>query len=61
LHGIFESEGFRRSLLSNLKPGSGFNDAGNRLPSKDEIYDRLAGPVRQSLDIGRIYRICGLA
>ena len=59
LHGLFDNEDFRRSLLRNIKPG--YEPAGQRqLPSKEEQYDKLAALVRESLDIDLIYRICGL-
>jgi adenosylcobyric acid synthase len=60
LHGLFDNEGFRRTLLHNIKPDYQPMGTQSELPSKEEQYDKLAEVVRQSLDIQRIYRICGL-
>lgn len=60
LHGLFDDDAFRRSLLENIKQGYKFGNVENKLPSKEEQYDKLAALVRQSLDIERIYRITGL-
>ena len=59
LHGLFDNEGFRVSLLQNIKPEYNSKEI-KGLPSKDEQYDKLAALVRQNLDMDRIYRICGL-
>ncbi len=59
LHGLFDNDIFRRSLLQNIKPG--YEPEGQSLLlSKEEQYDKLAALVRESLDIERIYSICGL-
>ncbi|MFA4835543.1 MAG: cobyric acid synthase CobQ, partial [Dehalococcoidia bacterium] len=63
LHGIFENERFRRVLLANIKQGYRPSDEGaycTPLPSKEDQYNKLADVVRRSLDIERIYEICGL-
>ncbi len=60
LHGLFDDEGFRRSLLDNIKPGYQFGSSKSNLPSKEEQYDRLAALVRENLNIESIYRISGL-
>ena len=60
LHGLFDSEQFRRTLLRNVKPGYRPDETGSQLPSKEEQYDKLANLVRESLDIEQIYRICGI-
>ena len=59
LHGLFDSEEFRRSLLMNIKPDFRFS-VDSQLPSKEEQYDKLAFLVRENLDIEQIYRICRL-
>ncbi|MFO8010314.1 MAG: cobyric acid synthase [Dehalococcoidia bacterium] len=60
MHGLFDSEHFRRAVLGNIKPQWRLKTAYRRIPSKEEQYDKLATLVRDSLDIERIYRICGL-
>ena len=60
LHGIFDNERFRRALLHNIKPGYQAVETQNELISKEDQYDKLAMIVRESLDIRRIYEICGL-
>ncbi|MDD5093290.1 MAG: cobyric acid synthase [Dehalococcoidia bacterium] len=60
LHGLFDNERFRRALLRNIKPSYEISGAPPDLPSGDEQYNKLADLVRQSLDIERIYQICGL-
>lgn len=58
-HGVFDSDGFRRWFIDRLRIRKG-------LPAKGEIccrydiepaLDRLAGVVRQSLDMEAIYRL----
>lgn len=67
LHGLFENAAFRRGYLAALRgdraPMSAMQDeppgeAERRF--RQQQYDRLAGLVRRSLDIPRIYRIIGL-
>ena len=61
LHGLFHDQTFRTAFLNNLRRRKGLSPQGpSALPSKDEYYDRLADLVRGSLDMGRIYEICGL-
>ncbi|MCL0047874.1 hypothetical protein M1N20_00150, partial [Dehalococcoidia bacterium] len=56
LHGLFDNGRFRRGLLHNIKP----LDMQSEPPTREEQYDKLAMIVRESLDIGRIYELCGL-
>ncbi|MCL0039211.1 cobyric acid synthase CobQ, partial [Dehalococcoidia bacterium] len=56
LHGLFDNGRFRRGLLHNIKP----LEMQSELPTREEQYDNLAMIVRESLDIGRIYELCGL-
>ncbi|MCL0064510.1 cobyric acid synthase [Dehalococcoidia bacterium] len=56
LHGLFDNGRFRRGLLHNIKP----LEMQSEPPTREEQYDELAMIVRQSLDMERIYRICGL-
>jgi adenosylcobyric acid synthase len=61
LHGIFDNAALRRALLGALAARRGlalrFDGA---VPSRGEQYDRLAGHVREHLDVPRIYRVMGL-
>jgi len=59
MHGLFDNDSFRCTLLGNIKPGYQAS-SGVLFPSKDEQYDKLASVVRRSLDINRIYRICAM-
>lgn len=60
LHGLFDSEELRRGLLRNIGWGVSPDMAGVRPPSPDEQYDRLADLVRETVDMARIYEICGI-
>jgi adenosylcobyric acid synthase len=60
LHGLFDNERFRRGLLHNIKPDYQPLETQSELPSREEQYDKLAMIVRKSLDMGRIYELCGL-
>ncbi|MBI4306204.1 MAG: cobyric acid synthase [Chloroflexi bacterium] len=70
IHGIFENEALRRSVLSFLAarkgvalPGheSASPDAISQVISKEQRYDRLASRVRANLDMDLVYRTIGLA
>ncbi|MDP2728656.1 MAG: cobyric acid synthase CobQ, partial [Dehalococcoidia bacterium] len=61
IHGLFQERAFRTAFLNNLRRGKGLSpQRSSVLPSKEEYYDRLADLVRGSLDMGKIYEICGL-
>jgi adenosylcobyric acid synthase len=58
IHGIFQSHGFRRGLLNNLRKRKGLPERIYDAPlDKEKHYDALADLVRSSLDIKAIYRI----
>ncbi|MCL0076589.1 cobyric acid synthase [Dehalococcoidia bacterium] len=59
LHGLFDNGRFRRGLLHNIKPDCPL-EMQSEPPTREEQYDNLAVIVRESLDIGRIYELCGL-
>jgi adenosylcobyric acid synthase len=62
LHGLFENEGVRASLLGFLRRRRGLPPPPARpLPSRDEDYDRLAAALREHLDLGDLRRIAGLS
>lgn len=58
MHGLFHNDGFRQTLLNNLREYWGLAEGrgGNNL-NKDKEYDKLAELVRQNLNIKEIYRI----
>lgn len=61
LHGLFDNAGLRGALLDSLRRQKGLPAlARGSLLSRRQQYDRLADLVRHSLDIPRIYGICGL-
>lgn len=61
LHGVFDADVFRRSFLDRLRVRKGLAP----LRSVQAVYDleaaldRLAGVVRENLDMERIYRLLG--
>ncbi len=65
IHGIFDNTRFRRALIERVKKGRGLSTAGDT-PEMDykarseESYRRLAGCVRDSLDMELIYQMMGL-
>jgi adenosylcobyric acid synthase len=61
LHGIFENDGVRASLLGFLRRRRGLPAATlSPLPSRDHEYDRLAAALREHVDIAAVRRIAGL-
>ena len=57
LHGIFENESIRESLLSRLRELKGCAAAGHSpIFSKEAEYERLAAAVRESVDMDAICR-----
>ncbi len=52
LHGLFESEGFRRWWLERLRPGTALP----KIPTENR-FDALADAVRKSIDVDSLYRI----
>ena len=59
LHGLFESDGFRKSFLDGMRrrKGVGQSAAASYERLKQEGFDRLADIVRQSLDMEKIYEL----
>lgn len=62
IHGIFENDGLRRSLLAALRERKGLPAPTGEpaIPSRHEEYDRLATAVEESLDRALLDRIVGL-
>ncbi|SNB46973.1 cobyric acid synthase [Geobacter sp. DSM 9736] len=59
LHGIFENEGFRRSLLNRLRAAKGLPVQEARSSAPDS-FDLLAEHLERHLDMERLFAICGL-
>jgi adenosylcobyric acid synthase len=59
LHGVFDSDGFRKSFLNNLRTqkGTGPSPTGSYELLKQEGFDKLADIVRTSLDMEKIYAL----
>ncbi|TKB27409.1 cobyric acid synthase [Desulfopila sp. IMCC35006] len=59
LHGIFDSDEFRRWFIDNLRQRAGLQPAGEILaPYNLEIgFDRLAACVRENVDMDALYRL----
>jgi adenosylcobyric acid synthase len=62
LHGIFDDDGVRASLLNFLRRRRGLppRPLARRLPSRDAEYDRLAAALRAHLDLAAVRAIAGL-
>lgn len=66
LHDLFHNDLFRRRWLNNLRLKKGLpplEEGAEALQIKkrrEESYDRLAGVLRENLDLERLYRIMGL-
>ncbi|TFG78531.1 MAG: cobyric acid synthase, partial [Spirochaetales bacterium] len=61
LHGIFDTDGFRRAFLNGLRERRGLAPLPiHPRPSLDENISRLADAVRESVDLGAIRRELGL-
>jgi adenosylcobyric acid synthase len=55
LHGLFENDGVRHSLLGYLRRRRGLPPRPPRpLPSRDADYDRLASMIRDNVDLERL-------
>ena len=60
IHGIFDNDEYRRAVLDALRVRKGLAPLGVILDTqarKDAAYNRLAGVVRQSMDMDLVYRI----
>ena len=64
LHGIFDNDEFRRSVLDALRLRKGLPALSGGSPKyseqKEAAYDRLADLVRANLDMAAIRRVMGL-
>ena len=62
LHGIFDSDEFRRAFLDRLRRRAGLKPIGEVVAPYDlePALDRLAERLRQALPIEQLYRVMGL-
>jgi adenosylcobyric acid synthase len=60
LHGIFEEPSTRAALIGWLAARRSLDLVGGTVPGREAEYDRLADAVRNSLDMGAVYRLIGL-
>lgn len=62
LHGLFENEVIRAHTLAFLRSRRGIPEcsARQRIPSKQDEYDRLEVVVREHIDCELLWRLTGL-
>ncbi len=62
LHGIFDSDLFRRWFINSIRQGKGLNDYDGLLYSYnlEPAFDRLADCVRKGIDMDRVYELLQL-
>lgn len=62
LHGIFDSDPFRRWFIDSIRKRKGLNPYPGPLSSYnlEPAFDRLADTVRKGLDMDRVYQLLGL-
>jgi len=57
MHGLFHNAAFTKAFLNRLRQTRGLASVSAVPAGKQEQYDKLAGLVRQHLDISRVYQI----
>ncbi len=62
MHGLFNQDKFRRWFIDRLRVKKGMSPKNKILFRYDleEAFDRLAGVVRESVDIEKLYEVMGL-
>lgn len=63
LHGLFESDRFRRAWLNGLREAKGLESLEKTYSAREQKemeFDRVADAVRSALDMKRVYEIMGL-
>ncbi len=61
LHGVFDEDNFRRSFLNKLRLKNGWPPLDRAVSfNQDKEFDKLAGLVRENIDMGLLYEIVGL-
>lgn len=62
IHGLFDNDGFRRSLLNVVRASKGLEplaNTRNTAAEKQRAYEHLADVVEQALDMDKLYEIMG--
>ncbi len=59
LHGVFDDDRFRRHFIDSIRIRKGLRPLGDVVNhyDTDAEYDKLAGILRENLDVGQIYRL----
>jgi len=57
IHGLFHNVGFTHRLLNRLRQLRGLPVTSAPTTNKQKIYDKLAGIIRQNLDMSQVYKI----
>ncbi len=62
LHGVFDSDGFRKSFLDNIRKRKGLEISGGNSYDrmKQEGFEKLAAIVRRNIDMKKVYEILHL-
>lgn len=63
LHGLFESDRFRRAWLNGLREAKGLESLEKTYSAREQKemeFDRVADAVRSALDMKRVYEIMGM-
>lgn len=57
MHGVFDSDNFRRGFLNNIRAKKGLVPLPCAVSNPDKEFDRLAALVRKNLDMESVYKI----
>lgn len=62
LHGLFENDSLRASMIRSLRRRKGLGEPAVTTPisSRDTEYDRLAATVQRHIDVALLHRLAGL-
>ena len=62
LHGLFENDSLRASMIHSLRRRKGLGEPAvtTPIPSRDAEYDRLAATVESRIDVALLQRLAGL-
>jgi adenosylcobyric acid synthase len=61
LHGLFDNDGVRHALLTNLAARRNYSRTANARFDRDAEYERLAQVARRNLNMDAIYRLVGIS
>jgi adenosylcobyric acid synthase len=57
IHGVFDVDNFRRSFLNKIRIKKGWQSLGSTVFNLDKEFDKLAGLVRENIDMDSLYKI----